>query len=180
MPITKFDLLWYRCELEYAAWEFDQEAIIVAAGPLSNTILFLLAAISSRMIRWTLKSYPKYFYKVVAWTGVFAIADPFLVLFFDCVTQHFTNGDCFKFYTWFVKSGDNGIVGAYLTFFMYMVLTIFTGYLWYRYMVTVYMNGRILDLYRRLSGNFKSFFIPMDHEVSLKYKLHLILILMVC
>ena len=31
------------------------------------------------------------------------------------------------------------------------------------------MNGRILDLYRRLSGDYKTFFIPMDHEVSLKY-----------
>ena len=31
------------------------------------------------------------------------------------------------------------------------------------------MNGRILDLYRRLSGSYKSFFVPFDHEVSLKY-----------
>ena len=31
------------------------------------------------------------------------------------------------------------------------------------------MNGRILDLYKRLSGSMKSFFIPHDNEVSLKY-----------
>jgi len=36
-------------------------------------------------------------------------------------------------------------------------------------MIGIYMNGRIMDLYRRLSGNYKTFFIPMDHEVSLKY-----------
>lgn len=75
----------------------------------------------------------------------------------------------FKFYVWFDKAGDNGIVGAYLAVFMTMTLTIFTGYLWYRFMVGYYMNGRILDLYRRLSGTYKSFFIPMDHEVSIKY-----------
>jgi hypothetical protein len=169
VPITKFDLLWYRCDLEFAAWNFTQLAIIVAAGPLANTLLFVLAALSSWLIRKTLKSYPKYFYKVVAWTGVFAVLDPFLVLFFDCVTQNFENGDSFKFYVWFEKAGDNGIVGAYLTFFAVMMLTIFTAYLWYRFMVGVYMNGRILDLYRRLSGTFKAFFIPMDHEVSIKY-----------
>ena len=75
----------------------------------------------------------------------------------------------FKFYVWFEKAGDNGVVGAYLAVFMIMTLTIFTGYLWYRFMVGYYMNGRILDLYRRLSGTYKSFFIPMDHEVSIKY-----------
>ena len=52
---------------------------------------------------------------------------------------------------------------------MMLMLTIFTGYLWYVFMVRTYMNGRILDLYRRLSGTYKAFFIPMDHEVSMKY-----------
>lgn len=169
VPIETFDLLWYRCELQYAAWNFKQEAIIVAAGPLANTILFFVAAVSSWCIRATLKSYPKYFYKVVAWTGVFAVLDPFLVLISDCASSNFTNGDYFKFYHFYTKSGDNGVVGAYLTFVMIMTVTIFTGYLWYRFMVGVYMNGRILDLYRRLSGTYKAFFIPMDHEVSIKY-----------
>ena len=116
-----------------------------------------------------LKSYPKYFYKVIAWTGLFAVLDPFIVLISDLCSQNFENGDMFKFYIWFEKAGDNGIVGIYLSVFMIMTLTIFTGYLWYRFMVGYYMNGRILDLYRRLSGTYKSFFIPMDHEVSIKY-----------
>lgn len=47
--------------------------------------------------------------------------------------------------------------------------TMFTGYCFYRFMVFRFMNGRILDLYRRLSGTYKSFFVPHDAEVSLKY-----------
>ena len=164
-----FDMYWYRCQLEFAAWEFNQVAIIVAAGPLANTVIFFLAAFSSFVIRKTLKAYPKYWYKVVAWTGVYAVLDPFIVLISDCASQNWTNGDWFKFYHWYDRAGDNGVVGAYLTFFMIITLTIFTGYLWYRFMVGVYMNGRILDLYRRLSGTVKAFFIPMDHEVSFKY-----------
>ena len=144
-------------------------AIIVAAGPIANCVLFSLAAFSSGLFRRIFKSYPKYFYKVIAWTGLFAVLDPFIVLISDCCSQNFTNGDMFKFYVWFDKAGDNGVVGAYLTVFMIMTLTIFTGYLWYRFMVGYYMNGRILDLYRRLSGTYKSFFVPMDHEVSIKY-----------
>jgi len=31
------------------------------------------------------------------------------------------------------------------------------------------MNGRILDLYKRLSGSIKAFFLPHDNEVSLTY-----------
>lgn len=162
-------MLWYRVDLEFAAWNFQQEAIVVAAGPLANTVIFSLAAFSAWLIRRTLKSYPKYFYKVVAWTGVFAVLDPFFVFVLDLITNNSPNGDMFKFYYWFEKAGDNGVVGAYISFFMMMVLTIFTGYLWYRYMVEVHMNGRILDLYRRLSGTYKAFFVPMDHEVSLKY-----------
>ena len=45
----------------------------------------------------------------------------------------------------------------------------FSGYCFYRFMVFTYMQGRILDLYRRLSGNYKDFFIPHDNEISLKY-----------
>jgi hypothetical protein len=31
------------------------------------------------------------------------------------------------------------------------------------------MDGRILDLYRRLAGNYKAFFMPSDSEISVKY-----------
>ena len=169
MPITKFELLWYTCILEHAAWEFYQEAIIVAAGPIACMILFLLAAGGAWLIRRVLRSYPKYFYKVVAWTGVFATLDPWIVTITDAIAQNWYFGDYFQFYHWFEKAGDNGIVGIYLSIFMILTVTIVTGYFWYRYMLNIYMHGRILDLYRRLSGKYKDFFIPLDNEISFKY-----------
>ena len=168
VPITRFELFWYRCDVVHAAWEFYQEAVFVAAGPLVNLIVFLLIVGSSYCIRHTLKSYPKYFYKVIAWTGLYAALDPWIVLIMDSISGHW-DGDYFLFYIWFDKSGDSGIVGLYLTFFMIITLTILSGYFWYRFMIGIYMNGRILDLYRRLSGNYKTFFIPFDHEISFKY-----------
>lgn len=61
------------------------------------------------------------------------------------------------------------MVGIYLTVFIIFALCIFNGFIFYNYMIFVHMNGRILDLYQRLSGSIKSFFIPHDNEVSLKY-----------
>ena len=75
----------------------------------------------------------------------------------------------FKFYNHFVKVGDSGLVGIYIFIFLMLALTIFSGYWFYRYMVFGFMNGRILDLYRRLSGQYKAFFTPSDYEVSLNY-----------
>ena len=57
--------------------------VIVAAGPLANAVVFFAAYLSAKCIRKALGSYPKYFYKVIAWTGVFAVLDPFLVLISD-------------------------------------------------------------------------------------------------
>jgi len=51
VPITKFDLYWYRIEMIEAAWEFWQRAVIDASGPIANLVLFLLAALSSGLIR---------------------------------------------------------------------------------------------------------------------------------
>jgi len=50
-----------------------------------------------------------------------------------------------------------------------MALTMFNGFLFYYYMIFIHMNGRILDLYKRQSGQMKAFFVPHDNEVSLKY-----------
>ena len=79
------------------------------------------------------------------------------------------NGDMFKFHIHFESLNESGVVGDYIAIFMIFTFTIGTGFLWYRYMIGFYMNGRVLDLYRRLSGQYKAFFIPIDNEVSLNY-----------
>ena len=169
VPITKFNPTWTGLELEYAAWTFYQDAVVYMVGCLSNTAVFGLLTTISWVSRTVYGKFPKYFYKVIAWVGVFAVIDPLIVFFWDTVLGNWENGDMYKFSYYFSKSGDNAIVGAYLSFFGLLAFTIFTGYIVYNYMVFRYMNGRILDLYRRLSGQYKAFFTPLDNEVSLKY-----------
>lgn len=113
-------------------------------------------------------TYPALWYKILCWQGIYAVIDPPLTLFFDLVSRDW-NGDMFKFYTHFEKVEGSGLTGIYLTIFMIGTIMMFSGYVFYRYMIFIYMNGRILDLYRRLSGNQKAFFIPHDQEISLKY-----------
>ena len=86
VPIEKFELLWYRVELEEAAWSEWQEAAVIIAGPVCCLCLFLVMAISSGFFRKICGCYPKYFYKVIAWTGLFAVLDPYFVLIADCAS----------------------------------------------------------------------------------------------
>ena len=139
------------------------------AGPLSNTLVFGILFAIAAFIRGKFGKFPQYFYKVICWLGVFAILDPYIVFLVDIVTVNWVQGDMFKFYHHFEGVGDSGVVGAYISAFLTFVITIVTSFIWYRYMIGYYMNGRIIDLYRRLSGQYKAFFIPIDNEVSLNY-----------
>ena len=70
---------------------------------------------------------------------------------------------------YYLKKQGSGLVGIYLTIFLMAGMIVLNSFIFYNYMIFVHMNGRILDLYKRLSGSMKSFFIPHDNEVSLKY-----------
>ena len=52
VPITKFEFLWHRVDLEYAAWNFEQTVIVFVTGPMANTavfgILFAIAALTRK------------------------------------------------------------------------------------------------------------------------------------
>lgn len=109
------------------------------------------------------------FYKVICWYGIMTICDPFIVLIIDMIVQDWQNGDYFRFFNYYNKNTGSGLVGIYLTIFLMFGLTVLNSFIFYNYMIFVHMNGRILDLYKRLSGSMKAFFVPHDNEVSLKY-----------
>lgn len=67
VPVTGYTPNWCRVQLVYAAWSFYQDVFAVAAGALSNTLVFLLmywgSILSNKCLNW----YPKFWYKVVCW-----------------------------------------------------------------------------------------------------------------
>ena len=169
VPVTRFRALWWRIDLVYAPWYFSQDVVVVSSGIIANTLVFILLDLTTYLSRKHCKCFPKQWYKVIAYYGVFAFLDPFIVLTLDILTGNWENGDYFKFYHYFEKKSQNGPVGAYFCFFMVFMLSVITGYMFYKFMVFRFMNGRVLDLYRRLSGQYKEFFMPLDQEVSMKY-----------
>ena len=79
------------------------------------------------------------------------------------------NGDAMKLWNYFHRAEGNGVIGVFLTLFMYIGLEGFAIFLMYNYLVFVHMNGRLIDVYTRLTGPEEGFFIPHDSEVSIRY-----------
>ena len=169
VPVTQFEPHWPKIYIQYGEWLFLQEIVVVIFGILSNSILFSLMILIGFMTKKGLNCFPRMFYKVICWYGIMTILDPIIVLITDCALQDFDNGDYFKFYNFYFKRGGSGLVGIYLTVFLMFGMITLNASIFYQYMIFIHMNGRILDLYKRLSGSMKSFFIPHDNEVSLKY-----------
>ena len=93
------------------------------------------------------------------------LLDPYIVLVLDIISQNWDRGDMFKFYNYLMSARDTDakdsrLNGIYITVLLHFILTVFTGAIFYRYMLFRFMDGRILDLYRRLAGSYKTFFMP--------------------
>lgn len=168
VPVTKYEQQWFRVELVYAAWAFWQEVFVVCTGAAANGLFFFIMVMGQRCITSCWNCYPAVYYKILSWYGMYAFLDPIFTLFFDLCYQAW-DGDMFKFYNYFLGLEGNGGTGIFITLFLVGGIMMLSGRLFYTYMVFIYMDGRILDLYRRLSGSYKSFFLPHDNEVSLKY-----------
>jgi hypothetical protein len=149
-------------------------------GAFANTVIFIgLGIISYWANRWC-NWFPKYWHTVICWHGMWMMADPLITLIMDsCIEAYsrYNTGEGVQFLDYWALPeyfqrnayyGNPGI-GIYLTFFMFLVINLANVWVFYRYMVFYFKDGRILDLYRRLSGEYNLFFIPNDREVSLNY-----------
>ena len=79
------------------------------------------------------------------------------------------NGDVLKLWNYFHRAEGNGVVGAFLTLFMYIGLEGLAIFMMYNYLIFIHMNGRLIDVYSRLTAPEERFFIPHDSEVSIRY-----------
>ena len=60
----------------------------------------------------------------------------------------------------------SGIIGLFITFFIYFGISVLDGFIFYTYIVFLHMDGRMVDLYTRVSAGKDNFFIPYDNEIS--------------
>lgn len=60
----------------------------------------------------------------------------------------------------------SGLTGLFITILLYLGTIVISSLALYEYLLHVHKDGRILDLWRRITGNNEEFFIPGDYEIS--------------
>jgi len=75
----------------------------------------------------------------------------------------------FVLYAHYKELEGNGITGIVITVLMYGAILMLNGLLFYNYLVFLHMDGRIIDIYMRVTARNDYFFVPLDNEVSLRY-----------
>ena len=177
VPVTKFKPKWYTCELIYFSETLDYFKIIalVIMGPMSN-IMFFIALVTTAAVSYRLMGFfPNIASQFISAFGVMTFFDWLIVLIIDCITGRYEPstevgmegivGDAFKLYEVFDRKESNGLVGAFLTIFIYFFLSFLSGVIFYMYYLRIHLNGRLLDIFVRLTGKNDDFFVPHDLEV---------------
>ncbi|MES1909822.1 MAG: hypothetical protein MHM6MM_002519 [Cercozoa sp. M6MM] len=86
----------------------------------------------------------------------------------DCATTNW-RGDAFKMFHWFERSEGSGFAGVLLTLLALTAGTMLAVPLCYVYLTKLHMDGRIVDVYRRMHAQDSVFYLPHDFEVSAAY-----------
>lgn len=159
-PVIAIVLHWYKINIEYSYWFIGQEVAVIAFGTLSNTFVFLLLVWICHLSQKYIYCFPISFCKVIAWYGLATVFDFFLIAVIDFASQDW-EGDLFKLYNYYSKGdGGSGFVGFFLTFVIHIGLLIVNLFIFYNYIVFIHMDGRLSDIYMRISGKMSNFFIP--------------------
>ena len=144
-------------------------------GPFTNIIFFSLlvtvAALSYRLAGY----FPNIASQFISAFGAMTFFDWFIVMVTDCICGRYKKsvevgmegivGDAFKLYEVFDRKENNGLVGAFLTVFIYFFISFLSGVIFYMYYLRIHLNGRLLDVFVRLTGKDEHFFVPHDVEV---------------
>ncbi len=165
--------MWYKIKIDYSFWYVGQEVAVVAFGTLANTLVFLLFVLICHISQKYIYCFPVSFCKFIAWYGLATVFDFFLIAVIDFATQDW-KGDLFKLYLFYGQADANsGFVGFFLTFIIHLGLLIVNLFIFYNYIVFIHMDGRLSDIYMRITGKMSKFFLPLDSEVSFNYLRHL-------
>lgn len=167
--------------------EFGSEVWLIFMGPLFVGICFCCFAELARSFHTFASMIPDGVSKFVSCFGVNMVFGPYITLVADLCYQNYdcenrstacqkdyTSSDCDCFTGDFAKLWErsvsdegSGISGLLITIIVYMTFTAFSGVLFYEYLVYYHRNGRIIDLWRRITCNEGEFYIPDDFEISL-------------
>ena len=187
VPVYAFRATGYNVLLKYVpgVLPFEYEMAVVIAGPLSVVLAMAMCVALCQLLMRLFRHIPESFSRFVAFLGAAAIADPLLVFLVDLIagfhncteysrcagdiaastcTCH--EGDAWKLPNRFDQDEGSPLAGIILTVFLYALLVMLGLFLEYYFLLRLHMDGRMLDVYRRLNAPDVSFLVPGDYEVS--------------
>ncbi|XP_028404973.1 uncharacterized protein LOC114527499 isoform X2 [Dendronephthya gigantea] len=177
IPINKFEFLPYTTSLNYQSTllQTRQEISLVVLGPFTNIIIFCCMVFLSWLMQRLFGRFPSILSRFVMAYGINTLLDPVWVLVVDTALKRYRLlggdipiGDAYKLYWHFDRYEKNGIIGIFITVFLYIVTVFSASTVLYMYFLRVHNSGRLLDVYHRLNGKEDEFFVAYDLEISLE------------
>ncbi|XP_070533195.1 uncharacterized protein [Ptychodera flava] len=176
IPINQFNFYPYTVDLNYqqSLLHTREEIAVVVLGPFSNIFLLIAMICLSWLCQKVMGSFPSLGSKFIMAYGIMTFLDPIWILIVDaCLGRvKYTSGDdpiadASKLYYNFYRLQNNGLVGIFMTIFLYIFCMFTTVVIIYMYFLRLHNNGRMLDTYHRLSSLNDEFFVPFDLELSI-------------
>ncbi|XP_045920958.1 uncharacterized protein ofcc1 [Micropterus dolomieu] len=174
VPVNKFQFHAHTVDLVYQSslLHTREELAMVVLGPLTlNAVTFLLV-----LIRWGCQqifgSLPSFTSKFIMAQGVWTVLDPLAVFAVDAILGHLAYspdtpvGDAAKLYWHFYRADQSGAAGVIITLFLYAVLFLLSITILSIYLLRFHNDGRMLDVYQRLTATEGKYFLPQDLELS--------------
>lgn len=174
IPVTEFYLESLSVMLTYHdALLLTREVIgVVCIGVLGNIFCFGFMMTLTALWQLAFSQTSQWASLIVLAYGIETVLDPVLILIQDCIYARWRygdglmTGDAFKLYWHLKESGDSGASGIILTLFLDVVMMTMAVALFYVYFLRMHQNGRLLDVYVRLTATEEQFFLPDDAEIS--------------
>uniref|UniRef100_A0A667Z9G2 Orofacial cleft 1 candidate gene 1 protein n=1 Tax=Myripristis murdjan TaxID=586833 RepID=A0A667Z9G2_9TELE len=174
VPVNKFQFHAHTVDLVYQSslLHTREELAMVVVGPLTlNAVTFLLV-----LIRWGCQqifgSLPSFTSKFIMAQGVWTVLDPLAVFAVDAVLGRLAYspdtpvGDAAKLYWHFYRADQSGAAGVVITLFLYAVLFLLSITILSIYLLRFHNDGRMLDVFQRLTAKEGTYFLPQDLELS--------------
>lgn len=190
-PIYSLGIGWYRWGIKYSpvATTTASEIGMLCAGPCAVFVAWLTVAFLLFLVD-RLAKVDRITYRVVGLLGVLSALDWPLIMLVDLASLEFfrcapasdpdpiTNrallkaaaesctAESYRLWFYFQMNEGNGSIAPVFVVIVYLGLLAVFGVVLYTYFLNVHEEGRILDLYRRLTAKEGAQFLPHDCEVS--------------
>jgi len=173
-PVSTFQLQALSVDLVYQdnlLYTYEVFTLVTVGTLLNYVVVLLLCGIVFTWQR-TMGHASDHVARFIAAWAILALLDPILILICDCIYGRYkpqpneSIGDAFKLYYHFADAGESGLPGVFLTIFLFFVLIFLGIVIFYYYYLRLHLNGRLLDVYRRIAAESMELFVPFDHEIS--------------